>query len=166
MTSPRYRPGRPAIEVLFLDDVEQDEEGTVHDYDVLDADGKPRVLDDKCPTCVFRPGNLMHLRPGRLRDMVDSALTAGTWITCHQTLPYHPDNAGWQAICRGFYDHHGRFSHRLQQLKQDRGITFVPLPAKPCPVPPTPPGERDDAPASAGHTTATDCPPGTAPASS
>jgi len=64
-------------------------------------DGKVHVCAEKCSTCIFRPGNLMSLGPGRVKDMVDACLAdpdgAGN-IPCHQTL------GGDQAICRGFYD--------------------------------------------------------------
>jgi len=141
MTPSRDHTGS-SLEVVLRDDVEA--EDTVSDRDVLDEDGKPRVLADQCITCVFRPGNLMHLRPGRLRDMVTNALNAGTWITCHQTLPYHPDNPGWQAICRGFHDRYGHWSLALQLLQRIRGITEIELPTKPCQHPPAPPESPDD----------------------
>lgn len=53
-----------------------------------------------CSTCIFRPGNLMHLRSGRLRDLVDTNLANDSAIVCHKTL--HGPNA----ICRGFFDRH------------------------------------------------------------
>lgn len=59
-----------------------------------------RVCADLCPTCIFRPGNLMHLRPGRVRSMVDQATAADAAIVCHDTLD------GPQAVCRGFFDRH------------------------------------------------------------
>jgi hypothetical protein len=65
-------------------------------------DGKVYVCDDLCETCVFRPGNLMHLQPGRLRGMVDQAKNGGSAIVCHSTLEEGVDNA----ICRGYWDRH------------------------------------------------------------
>ena len=59
-----------------------------------------RVCADMCPTCIFRPGNLMHLRPGRVRRMVDQALADDSAIVCHDTLH------GSEAVCRGFFDRH------------------------------------------------------------
>lgn len=35
--------------------------------------GKSRLLSRQCDTCVFAPGNKMHLAPGRLRDLVAEA---------------------------------------------------------------------------------------------
>lgn len=65
-------------------------------------EGKVHVLEDKCSTCVFRPGNLMHLSPGRLKDLSGGADDNQTAIICHQTLPTvgYPN----QAICRGYWD--------------------------------------------------------------
>lgn len=62
-------------------------------------DGLVHVQADRCPTCIFRPGNLMHLDPGRVRGMVEECLAddAGN-IPCHDTL------GGPEAICRGFWD--------------------------------------------------------------
>jgi hypothetical protein len=51
---------------------------------------------------VFRPGNLMHLKQGRLKDLVESNRAAGSYLVCHQTLrDVHPRG---EALCRGFYD--------------------------------------------------------------
>lgn len=69
-------------------------------HNVADATGV-RVMRVRCPTCIFEPGNRMRLQPGRVRDMVDDALSdpeAGT-IVCHDTM----DDCT-QAICRGFFD--------------------------------------------------------------
>lgn len=61
-------------------------------------DGKIHVLREKCPTCIFRPGNLMDLSPGRVKQMVKQAVKANSCIVCHSTL------GGRQAVCRGFFD--------------------------------------------------------------
>jgi len=60
------------------------------------------VCKDMCSTCVFRPGNLMDLNPGRLRGMVDESLANDACIPCHKTLD------GMRAVCRGFWDRHQR----------------------------------------------------------
>lgn len=80
---------------------------------VLGPNG-PRVLKEKCSTCIFRPGNLMHLGKGRVKEMVEESLNGGGFITCHKTLPYgeHPDAD--PAVCRGFYDVHGPNSNLLR----------------------------------------------------
>jgi hypothetical protein len=79
---------------------------------VLGPDG-PRLCAEKCSTCIFRPGNLMHLQPGRVRQMVRDTLAAGSYITCHATLPY-ADTGSEPAICRGFYDAHGPRSNLIR----------------------------------------------------
>lgn len=57
-----------------------------------------RVCRDLCSTCIFRPGNPMTLRPGRVKAMVAEASAADSFIVCHKTLD------GERAVCRGFYD--------------------------------------------------------------
>lgn len=67
-------------------------------------EGRVHVCADKCPTCIFRPGNQMSLQPGRVAGMVRDCLAdpdgAGN-IPCHEHL-----NSGADAICRGFWDAH------------------------------------------------------------
>lgn len=65
---------------------------------------KPQVLSERCSTCVFHPGNRMHLEDGRLADLVNRNISAGALLTCHSTLTYgqHPEHG--EAICRGFWD--------------------------------------------------------------
>lgn len=62
--------------------------------------GKIHVCAAMCATCIFRPGNLMRLEPGRVRELVDGATANDTAIICHSTLE------GDNAVCRGFYDSH------------------------------------------------------------
>ncbi|MBG0818276.1 hypothetical protein [Planomonospora sp. ID82291] len=87
------------------------------------ATGQPRLSARKCSTCIFRPGNLMHLAPGRRDEMVTEALANNSWIICHATLPYgaHPEAA--QAVCRGFYDVHGRASVGVRLVHALGGFT-------------------------------------------
>jgi hypothetical protein len=97
--------------------------------DVVDhASGLPRVLDDKCTTCIFRPGNLMHLREGAREDMVRAALANDSWIVCHTTLPDTGNLLGTQAICRGFWDVHARDSFGCRLAVALGGPLFVPPP--------------------------------------
>lgn len=63
-------------------------------------DGRVHVQAQMCATCIFRPGNLMHLQRGRVREMVDKAKEKDTAIVCHDTYD------GEQAVCRGFFDAH------------------------------------------------------------
>lgn len=59
-----------------------------------------RVCDDLCSTCIYRPGNLMHLKPGRLQGMTDEAVEQEGHVVCHQTL-----GTTEPAICAGFARH-------------------------------------------------------------
>jgi len=65
---------------------------------------KTRLLSRQCATCIFRPGNPMHLDPGRLRDIVEQALNGRGYIICHDTLPHYRHPHAQPAICRGFHD--------------------------------------------------------------
>jgi len=77
--------------------------------------GLPQAMARKCATCVFRPGNPMRLRPGRLGELVDhnrgirlpeleGLPQSGGVLTCHMTLSYgtHPELG--QSACRGYLD--------------------------------------------------------------
>lgn len=71
-----------------------------------------RVRADKCDTCIFRPGNLMSLSPGRVSGMVQRCLAEDAVIPCHEYL--HLPHGDWTfgdeargAVCRGFLDQHG-----------------------------------------------------------
>lgn len=88
-------------------------------------DGKVHVLTEMCPTCVFRPGNLMDLDPGRLAGMVREAVEAQSCIPCHTTLPYHPKGSNRQAVCRGFFDRHA--TQPLQIAERMDLIEYVDL---------------------------------------
>jgi hypothetical protein len=65
------------------------------------VDGRVRVCQEMCSTCIFRPGNLMHLRAGRVRQMIDEARAHESAIICHSTL-----DQPLGAVCRGYYDRH------------------------------------------------------------
>jgi hypothetical protein len=94
---------------------------------ILGPDGKPRVLSKQCSDCIGRPGNLMRLRPGRVRDMVEGGVNGGG-ITCHQTLSYgiHPEFGG--AACRWFYDRYGHLCNLYRIYGRIGGFTEVDLP--------------------------------------
>jgi hypothetical protein len=64
-------------------------------------DGRVHVLAEMCGTCIFRPGNLMDLRRGRVAQMVRDAKRNESCIPCHDTL-----DGRERAVCRGFYDLH------------------------------------------------------------
>jgi hypothetical protein len=92
--------------------------------------GRPRLLSEQCSTCVFRPGNLMHLDAGRLKDLIDSNVAAGTALTCHQTLSYgdHPEFG--EAVCRGFYDAVGEGTNIIRVMHRLGGFDEVAPPEK------------------------------------
>jgi hypothetical protein len=63
------------------------------------------VQADKCTTCVFHPGNRMHLEPGRVKQMVAESVAQEGHITCHDTLLYSYGTRLRPAVCRGYFDH-------------------------------------------------------------
>ncbi|MFE9770622.1 hypothetical protein ACFYOV_02850 [Streptomyces sp. NPDC005931] len=70
-------------------------------HDVADpATWSVRVCEDRCTTCIFRPGNLMNLEPGRVAGMVNRAVADEGHIVCHKTLGTEAP-----AICEGFAAH-------------------------------------------------------------
>jgi hypothetical protein len=83
---------------------------------VVDPDGV-RVCADKCDTCIFRPGNLMYLNPGRVKGMVQECLAGQGHIPCHKTL-----DEDVQAICRGFWD---AYRNEIDLLRLAERIGFV-----------------------------------------
>lgn len=72
-------------------------------------DGFIHVAKEKCSTCIFRPGNLMQLKTGRVATMIAEATANESCIPCHNTLD------GDQAVCRGFYDNHATQPIQLAQ---------------------------------------------------
>lgn len=87
-------------------------------------DGKVHVLSGKCATCIFRPGNKMHLAEGRVESMVAGARRDESSITCHSTLY----GAAPPAVCRGFYDTVSTTPLQLAQAMEL--IEFDPIPKK------------------------------------
>lgn len=85
----------------------------------------PRLLSEKCTTCIFRAGNLMRLRPGRLQEMVTTTLARGATITCHDTLTYGRHPRFGEAVCRGFYDSYGQQSQVVQTVERLGGFYIV-----------------------------------------
>lgn len=62
---------------------------------------------EQCETCIFLPGNVMGLRPGRLASMVRDCREKGSYIVCHETLEsYTGGNSSKydEAMCRGYLD--------------------------------------------------------------
>ncbi|MFJ6167247.1 hypothetical protein ACIQH6_19155 [Micromonospora orduensis] len=83
---------------------------------------KTRRLARECDTCVFKPGNPMHLDPGRLKQMVAEARGAAGYIICHSTLPYAGSPVP-PAVCRGFADRY--HTRQLQVMKRLWGFVDV-----------------------------------------
>ncbi|MBQ1050822.1 hypothetical protein KBX50_20400 [Micromonospora sp. C51] len=92
---------------------------------------KTRLLARECATCIFRPGNPMHLEPGRLRQMVTAARGDAGYIICHSTLPYAGSPVP-PAICRGFADRYRTW--QLQLMEHLWGFVDV-EPPDPDPIP-------------------------------
>jgi hypothetical protein len=65
---------------------------------VADENGV-RVMKKRCATCIFRPGNLMFLNRGRLKDLVEQVEKMDGCIPCHETL-----DDEIQAVCRGQFE--------------------------------------------------------------
>lgn len=76
-------------------------------------DDKVHVMAEKCSTCVFRPGNLMDLKPGRVKDLVRGNLDDESALICHKTLAYSPGQPDG-AICSGFFDAYAQDSTTLR----------------------------------------------------
>lgn len=85
-------------------------------------DGKIHVAAEKCSTCIFRPGNPMHLTPGRLKDLSDSAISDDSVIVCHSTLPAVTGDEQVEAVCRGFDDAHG---DKVTPLRLARAMDLI-----------------------------------------
>lgn len=84
----------------------------------------PGVFSDMCSTCVFRPGNLMRLHPGRLKDIVDANVATGTLLICHNTTY---GQAKEEIVCRGFYDIYGPKLSVYQIIQRMGGFREVPV---------------------------------------
>jgi len=87
-------------------------------HNLISEDGKVRVQAEKCATCIFRSGNLMHLRPGRVSEMVAEVKEMDGCIPCHETL-----EGDEQAVCRGQFDKHKTMP--LQVAERLDEIEFV-----------------------------------------
>ena len=85
--------------------------------------GKVHVCSTKCSTCIFRPGNLIHLERGRVAGMVRDAQRNDSAIICHATLGTKAN-----AVCRGFFDRYSTLPLRLAQVIGN--LVFVDPPKK------------------------------------
>ncbi|MEV0431537.1 hypothetical protein [Micromonospora sp. NPDC050495] len=95
--------------------------------------GKSRLLSRQCDTCIFNPGNPMHLAPGRLRDLVSEARQRESFIVCHDTLPHYRQPGVKPAICRGFADRYR--TQALQLIERLFGFVEVDPPGATGPDP-------------------------------
>jgi hypothetical protein len=68
-------------------------------------DGFVHVCRAMCSTCIYRPGNLVHLDEGRRETITAAALKADTAVTTLGTE--HP------AVCKGFAEKYATFPIRL-----------------------------------------------------
>lgn len=92
--------------------------------------GRVHVLSEKCATCVFRPGNPMRLKEGRLADLIESNRAADSALTCHSTL-YRDDTD--EALCRGYVDSYGDDSTPIRMARAFDLLAEVPPPTKDLP---------------------------------
>lgn len=63
--------------------------------------GQVHVNAEQCATCVYRPGNLMHLKPGALQAIIMENLERNTVLICHENM-----DTNEPGTCRGFYESH------------------------------------------------------------
>jgi hypothetical protein len=61
------------------------------------------VMSKMCDTCIFRLGNPMKLRRGRVAEMVSLCKRNEGSIQCHKTTY---GQAEGEAVCRGFFEKH------------------------------------------------------------
>ena len=97
-----------------------DEDEDEYDHVVLSCVGPKgvQVMAEQCSTCIFRPGNLMNLNEGRLKEMTDSTDRGDTNVVCHQTL-----SDRWGAFCKGSVDR--RAGQSVQIAERLGFIEFV-----------------------------------------
>ena len=97
--------------------------------DITDpATGLSRLLSERCPTCILRPGDPMHLGPERTAAFIRQVLDAGSYVICHDTLTYGDFPDYGPAICRGFFDGYRDRTPALLILQAGRRLTEVPPP--------------------------------------
>jgi len=93
-----------------MDEEEQEDEGPPSCFDP--QRGVFRILATQCSTCIFRPGNLMHLDEGRLADMLASVRANDSHVVCHQSLGRPVGD-----VCKGSNDAHvGQAARMAERL--------------------------------------------------
>lgn len=83
--------------------------------DCLGASGM-RIATAQCTTCIFRPGNKMHLEQGRLATMIATVRATESYVICHDSLDLSPRQ---QVICHGSFT---RIKTRIIQLAERMGF--------------------------------------------
>jgi hypothetical protein len=78
-------------------------------YNVTGVGGKPRLLNQRCTTCILGGEQSITptLRAGRLKSLIDEARRNESYVVCHSTFDAQP------AICRGFYEAYSTNSLRI-----------------------------------------------------
>ncbi|MQY11483.1 hypothetical protein SRB5_16020 [Streptomyces sp. RB5] len=76
-----------------------------------------RMCGRRCSTCIFRPGNLMSLQPGRVAEMIKAAEASEGHVVCHKTL-----GTNAPAICAGFAAHPAGRVRSLALRLADSGV--------------------------------------------
>lgn len=89
-----------------------------NDHHPVFREGIVHVMREQCSTCIFKPGNLMSLQPGRVAQMVRDAKAGDSVIPCHHTIHVRDERP---AICRGYWDRHHTDVWTLR-LANDMGI--------------------------------------------
>lgn len=92
-----------------------------------------RVLSERCGTCIFHPGNRMHLEPGRVKAMVEECRAKDRHIPCHEFLT--EPRGGWVAgpqargaVCRGYWESVRPLASLLQAAERLGVIEYLPVP--------------------------------------
>lgn len=88
--------------------------------------GKPRLNKTECATCVFGPTHA-HLRPGRIKEVIESNIEGGFGLVCHETITYDEGRAApvGPAFCRGYYDRFGHQTNYMRICERLGGFTEV-----------------------------------------
>ena len=77
-----------------------------------------KVYDQRCQTCVFWPGNRMHLNPGRLADLVKHNRAASAALECHTSTHGRMPQT---VLCRGYLDAYGDETTSVQVYQRMGG---------------------------------------------
>lgn len=92
-----------------------------------------KVMAERCESCIFHPGNRMHLRRGRVASMVAECREVGGFIPCHERMTYVDEEEDGEPkvdymespVCNGFYEAHGHVSQAVQIAQRLEIVEFV-----------------------------------------